>query len=108
MASYTPTQFYIGQPATGAGTNLYTATGSCILKQIVLSNVTTSGGTVTLYLRPLGAAAAVGNALLTAVNIPSNSIMTLDVTWVLNNTDIITAINGTAATVTIAIFGVVV
>lgn len=103
--AYNPVRLYQGQP--GATTTLlYTATGVVIVKQILLANTFTAAKTVTVATGVAGAALADANTIVPTVSVPANTVITLDVTIALANTDVIRALQETATSITVSIYGV--
>jgi hypothetical protein len=105
--AYTPARLYQGQPGTST-TLLYTASGTVIVKQIILANTATTSKTVTIGTGVAGAALADANHIVPTVSIPANTVLTLDVTVVLANTDVIRALQETATSITVSIYGMTV
>jgi hypothetical protein len=103
--AYTPVRLYQGQPGTGT-TLLYTATGVVIVKQIILANTDTAAKTVTIATGVAGAALAAANTIVPTVSVPPNTVITLDLTLVLANTDVIRGLQETATSITVSIYGV--
>ena len=101
----TPVLLYRGQPGTAAGT-LATATTTTVVKQVVIANVTAVTATLTLSLVPSGGTAGVTNRLCSATPFPGNSITTIDLAQVMTAGDFLSALQGTAAALTLTISGV--
>lgn len=72
------------------------------LKQIIVANTTATVATVTVG--QSGTAAA--NQFIPAVSIPGNTVVTFDLTLVLEATETIDGLQGTASAITLTISGV--
>lgn len=107
MGLLTPVRLYQGQPGTSDGALLSPIVGNRIIKQILLANTTAVSATVTLNLVPSpGTTVAVANQIVPAITVPGNSVITLDVSLVMNVSDAIRGLQGTAAAITVSIHGV--
>lgn len=104
----TPKILYKGQPGTGAG-NLGSAVPAgkkWVIKQIVLVNTTATAATVTLDLNDSGEAGAqVTNRIVGGVSVAANDVVTLDLSAVLDAAGQINGLQGTAAAITVHVYG---
>jgi len=120
--AYSPMRFYQDNPPTGAAAELFqvdsgsangaSSTGitgrGIIIKQILLINRSSAGAVVTLHLIPSpGTTAANDNVLVPGVTVPANSIITLDVSLVLEAGAAIFGTQDTADAINVSIHGVV-
>lgn len=105
--AYTPKRFYLGQPGT-SNTTLATVPSNktWIVKQIMLTNTTSSDATVTLYLVPSGSSASASNMIVPGITIYAKSVVTIDLSQVMTAGDFFVGIQGTANAITIVISGV--
>jgi hypothetical protein len=93
--------------ATGASSAGILGTG-IIIKQILLINRTTSGAVVTLHLVPSpGTTIANDNIIVPGVTVPANSLITLDVSLVMEAGAAIWGFQGTDNAINVSIHGVV-
>lgn len=103
--AYTPARLYQGQPGTTT-TLLYTATGGVIVKQILLANGDTVSRTVQIALGVAGAAIADGNIIVPDISVPAKTLITLDLSVVMANTDVLRGLQEDAAAIVVSIHGV--
>lgn len=102
-------RMYFGAPGTSNGT-LYTAPGStnttpaAVVRNIHVCNTTTTAATLTLALN--GTSATAANCFLKAFAVPPNGLLVENLNIVLNETDTIQALQGTADALTVLISGV--
>lgn len=102
-------RMYFGTPGTTNGT-LYTAPGStnttpsAVVRTIHVANTTASAATITLALN--GTAATAGNCFIKAFSIPSGGLLVENVNIVMNETDTIQGLQGTANALNVLISGV--
>jgi len=102
-----PVRLYQGQPGTSDGSLVAPITGNRIIKQILLANTTTASATVTINLVPNpGTTAAAANQIVPGIAVPPNSVITLDTSLVMNVSDAIRGLQGTASAITVSIHGV--
>ena len=89
---------------TTSGQTLYTvpASKTAIIKQLVVTNVTGSAATFSLY---IGSATA-ANALFSATSVAANDAIVINLSQVLNSTEILTALASANSTLNITISGV--
>lgn len=89
---------------TTSGQTLYTvpASKTAIIKQVVVTNVTGSAATFSLY---IGSATA-ANALFSATSVAANDAIVINLSQVLNSTEILTALASANSTLNITISGV--
>lgn len=89
---------------TTSGQTLYTvpASKTAIVKQIVVTNVTGSSATFSLYI----GSAATPNALFSATSVAANDAIVINLSQVLNSTEILTALASANSTLNITISGV--
>jgi hypothetical protein len=107
MSTFTQARLYQGQPSTGEAT-LYTvpSSTSVIVKQIVLCNTSASTASISLSIVPSGGTAGSANRIVGGYTVPANATQTLDMSQVMNTSDFISGLQGTASTVTVTISGV--
>jgi len=89
---------------TTSGQTLYTvpASKTAIVKQIVVTNVTGSSATFSLFI----GSAATPNALFSATSVAANDAIVINLSQVLNSTEILTALASANSTLNITISGV--
>lgn len=89
---------------TTSGQTLYTvpAGKTAIIKQLVVTNVTGSSATFSLYI----GSAATPNALFSATSVAANDAIVINLSQVLNSTEILTALASANSTLNITISGV--
>lgn len=89
---------------TTSGQTLYTVPSSktAIVKQIVVTNVTGSSATFSLFI----GSAATPNALFSATSVAANDAIVINLSQVLNSTEILTALASANSTLNITISGV--
>lgn len=106
MTTWTEKRFYQGQPGT-SDTLLATVTTSTtwIVKQIVCANTDSASQTITIGLNS-GATLAAANHILSAVSIAANTTYILDLSQVLNSTETIRGLQGSASKITVIISGI--
>jgi len=94
-------------PAGTSNTNLYTvpAATSAVISTITVTNVTISPVTFEIFVRPGGAAAALGNALVYDAVISGNDVKDFTIGVTLAATDIITVQSSTGSALTFQAFG---
>lgn len=95
----TAKKLYANKPGTGSAT-LYTvpANTTTIVKNIVLCNTTGVAETVTLT--------AGGQLIINALSVAANDTVTLDLSLVMSEADIITGLQGTSGSISVYISGV--
>lgn len=106
--AYLPKKLAQSAPANTTETTVYTVgTGlSCIVKQVIVANVTAAAATLDLSLVPSGGTAGDGNRVVKGQSFPANSTTTLDVVQVLAAGDFLSLKQGTASALTVTISGV--
>jgi hypothetical protein len=105
----TPTLMYRGLLTTTTTTQLYAgvSSGTAIVTNIALTNITSSAATVTINLYSTSGSASF--PLLSAVTVPANTTAFFDVKQVLNGTtNAITGGAGTSSAIEAHISGVVI
>jgi hypothetical protein len=108
--AYTPFRFYHDTPGTTTTVLSAASQGTYIIKQILLANSNAASKTVTIALDVGGASGLVAsgtgaNVIVPTVSIPANTVITLDVSLVVNNTDVIRGLQETASAITVSIHG---
>jgi hypothetical protein len=95
----TPKKLYAGTPGTTSAT-LYTAPASTktIVKSLVIGNTTTTAATITINFAGIG--------LVNAYSVAANDTVVIDLSLVLETTETITALQGTASALRLHISGV--
>lgn len=114
--AYTPRMIYQGQPGTDEdaltlrpfGDTSVPANTKVILKQIILANTSSASATVAISLVPSGGTAGAANRIVPDVSVGANSVVTIDLSQVMEPGDFLSAVQGTAEAVTVTISGVVV
>lgn len=106
--AYTPTRLAQSCVASTTETTVYTVPGStsCIVKQVVVANVTATAATTSLSLVASGGTAGVTNRIYEQLSIPANSTVTFDLSQVLATGGFISVKQGTASAITTTISGV--
>lgn len=106
--AYIPKQLAQSNVASTSETTVYTVpTGSnCIIKQIVVANVTASAATSSISIVASGGTAGVTNRISEQVSIPANSSITYDLAEVMASGGFISVKQGTASALTTTISGV--
>lgn len=108
IVTLTRVRLYEGQPGTTVAT-VYTvpAATDVAVKTILLCNTTATAATVTLYLQPLGVAAAPGNTIISAQPIAGNATTVVDFPQglMLTATDVLGGLQGTGGAITVVISG---
>lgn len=108
MATYSLKKFI---PVTTLGissTTLYTVTApatAATVKQILLTNYSSSAATVTVNFVPSGGSVGTTNVIISGLSISANSTITFDITQVLNVGDFIAASSSIASSINIAASG---
>lgn len=95
MPVYTPKRF-AQAVLTTSSTSMYQVPGgaSAVLKEILMSNTSANSVDVTVYLVPTpgtAGAASDGNCLVPAVSIPAYTVKPIDLSQVMNASDILAA-----------------
>lgn len=106
--AYTPRILYpTGFPSI-SGTVLYTVptSSTIILKNIVLTNTTSSEATITVHVVQSGGSAAPSNAILYSHGITARGVSTLDCSIVMSGDAFIVGVNGTNNAITVTLSGV--
>ncbi len=106
--AYTPKVLYPSNtPATGGGV-LYTVptATSAIVKNIVMTNVTSSEAKITLSVVPSGGSPSTSNRILSEFAVPPNGISTLDMSLVMSAGSFLHGANQTSGAIVVAISGV--
>lgn len=100
-------RLYQGQPGTAEGT-LYTvpASTSAIVKEIIMTNITTTAATVSISVVPSGGTAGATNRIIEGLTIPANDIKVAPLSTVLNAGDFLSGLQGIASAITVTISGV--
>lgn len=100
-------RLYQGQPGTVEGA-LYTvpASTSAIVKEIIMTNITTTAATVSIGVVPSGGTAGATNRIIEGLTIPANDIKVAPLSTVLNAGDFLSGLQGTASAITVTISGV--
>jgi hypothetical protein len=95
----TPKKLYVNKPGTSSAT-LYTAPASTttIVKNVLFCNTTGSSATVTLTIA--------GQSVFSALPVAANDTFSMDLSLVMNATDIISGLQGTASAISVYISGV--
>jgi hypothetical protein len=106
--AYTPTRFYHTTPGTGTTALLFQiASGSAIIKQIILTNTTATAATITMSLVPApGTTPVTAHLIANALVVPPNATTFYDLSMVMAATDAIFGTQGTAAAINVSIHGV--
>jgi hypothetical protein len=103
-----PAVFVATQPLTTTAVQLFVVPTSTtyVVKSTLLSNVTGTAATVTIYRVPLGGSVGVGNEILAALSIPANTTNSgFMANMVLAAGESIWALGGTASAVNMTISG---
>jgi hypothetical protein len=104
---FTPVRMYQGQPGTSDAALVSAITGNRIVKQIIMANTTSSAADLTINMVPNpGTTSSAANQIVPDVTIPANTVITLDLTLVMNVSDAIRGLQGTASAITVTISGV--
>ena len=114
MATFTPKRLGTGAGGitpvqlTISAATIYTvpSTTTTTIKQILISNVTASDATFTLYLVKTGGTAGATNQIYGGVKAPANTTIHLDWTQVMTTGDFISAFASTNSAVNITISGI--
>ncbi len=103
MAALIPVKLYQGQPGT-TSTLLHTvATGKkTIVKNILICNTTSSAATLSVY---FGTASA-PNQILNAYSVKANDTILIELSGVLDASDVVRALQGTTGALTVHLSGV--
>lgn len=106
--AYLPKQLAQSNVASTTETTVYTvATGvNCIVKQIVVSNVTASAAVTSLSIVASGGSAGVTNRLYEQMSVPANSSVSFDLSQVMASGGFISVKQGTSSAITTTISGV--
>lgn len=105
------TTLYNAQPGTGETAMVTVATGTrATIDAIMVSNTTGTPATITVHLRPGGAAAAAGNAIAQAVSVAANANVDLLAIVEMDGLgmkagDILSALQGTGSALTVQVEG---
>lgn len=94
-------------PADTNNANVYTvpAATEAVISSLVIANVTASGATARVFVRPNAVAAAVGNAIAYDLSIAANSTVALTLGITVDATDVITVRSSVANALTFHAFG---
>lgn len=97
--AYLEKKLYNGTPGT-TSTTLYTvpASTTTIVKEILVCNTTSSPATITVT--------ADATPILSGVTVPANDILAVELSVVLETTDVLAALQGTAAALTVYASGI--
>ena len=109
MATYTPKRFVDPvQLSTSASSTLYAPTSGYtgVIKEILLSNPTTTTATATVYMVPSGGTAGNSNAIVPAITIAGNSFITIPLSQVMTTGDTLKALASVGTTITMTVSGV--
>jgi hypothetical protein len=106
--AYLPTRFYHNTPGTGTAVALFQiASGSAIIKQIILTNTTATTAVVSLSLVPApGTTLQTYHLFANSLSVLGNSTVFLDLTMVMEATSAIFGTQVTAAAINVSIHGV--
>jgi hypothetical protein len=105
-----PTNYKVlGQsaPTNTSNANMYTVPSAtqAVVSTIVITNTTTSSALGRIFVRPAGATAAAGNAIVYDANFSGSSTTTMTLGITLAATDIITVSSSVANALTFHAFG---
>lgn len=91
MAVYTPKKLFNPLTCTTSAVTAYTtpAVTTTVLKELVLTNITTATATVTVHVVPQGSSAGVANMVMNALPIAPNSFEPVSLGMMLNVGDFI-------------------
>lgn len=107
--SAVPKTLYRGRPSTSVGT-LYTSPNTsgrwAIIKNIVLSNLTASSATITLYTVASGGSPSDDNALMKELPVAARSIVVFDVALPLSEGETLRGLQGTSGAISVTVGGV--
>jgi hypothetical protein len=94
-------------PLLGVDATLYTvpAATEAIVSTLTITNVTGSTASARVYVRPNGAAIALGNAVLYDVPLAANSVAAFTLGLTLDAADIVTVRSSVGAALTFQLFG---
>lgn len=114
-STFAPERLYQGQPSTREST-LYTAPSTCqrvIIKEIIITNTSSSNATVSLSIVPSGQTAGVANRILASATLaaagqPNSSLKLDQMSQVMYANDFISGLQGTSGAITVTISGVVI
>lgn len=116
IQNYSPESLYTGQPGTTEGAltlrpfnqTLVPAGQKVIIKQVVVTNTTSSPAKVSLSCVPSGGTAGAANRLFKDLNIEANSFLVVEFAQVMNAGDFLSASQLTSGAITLSISGAVV
>jgi hypothetical protein len=108
MPIYTPTRLAQSNAANTTENTIYTvpASTSCIVKQVVVANVTATAAVTSLSLVASGGTAGVTNRVYEQLSVPGNSVTVIDLAQVLATGGFISIRQGTTSAITTTISGV--
>lgn len=94
-------------PPSTANSDVYTVPSatSAVISTITVTNVTGNTVNFRIFIRPAGAAAGVGNALVYDASIFGNDVRAFTIGVTLATTDVVTVQTGTGTALTFQVFG---
>lgn len=106
--TYTPKRLAQSAPGGTADTTIYTVPGGriCIVKQLMISNVTAGTVTVAASITPIGGLAGIDNRLVPDTLLPGNSVLVFDLSQVMNTGDFISVKTSAGNAVVFTVSGV--
>lgn len=107
MASYLGKRMVPVTPLTTSQVTLYTVPGSTVgvIKQIILTNVTTVSATATVNIVQAAGSASASNRIISAMEIPPNQFEVIDLNQVMTAADFISATASAGASINISVSG---
>ena len=108
MATYTPKQLCASSQLGTTVSTYYTvpASTTAIIKQILLSNVTSTDATATIHFVPSAGSASASNKTFGEIVVTANTTQVIDLSSVLPTGATIQALAGTSTAINIHISGV--
>lgn len=108
MSIYTPKQLCATSQLTTSATTYYTvpASTTAIIKQILLSNATSTDASATVHFVPSAGSASTSNKTFAEVVISANTTQVIDLSSVLPTGSTIRLLSGTASAINVHISGV--
>lgn len=108
MASYSLARLAALTQLTASAATLYTVTAprtKAVVKQILVSNTSASSATVTIHIVPALGTASSATKIIPEVSVAANSVITFDVTQVLNVGETLQALASTGSAINAIISG---
>lgn len=108
MASYSLARLAALTQLTTSAATVYTVTApktKGVIKQILVSNTSASTATVTLHIVPALGAASAANKIIPEVSLAANSVITFDVTQVMEVGETLRALASAATSVNLIVSG---